>query len=334
MTFFVGIDEKKGACCTSMLALHESTECMDLRHHRSLLRSRYFDRSRGGDAQDPASAANQTIEPLTADVRSLRSPPSRPRRESPTSRRSVRAPARCNGRRDRTNGSQKPFTRRPRVPSPQDGNEGLANGERPLRWLGDSAARLTAASALLLATNLLWIIAVVLNVIGPVGSLSAGLLAWLAFVLDIPGVLLLAAAYAGLTREQGLGWNRRRLAIVWGFIFWTGVSVYWRFILPLAIGTDLQDLFLGLLGANPGGLRLAQASWASMDELFAWWIAAGAVFFATHVLIAVDYRRASEGEWTAGLPAYVWVLGPGVSRCWRAISEGPAESDRSERPRG
>ena len=194
--------------------------------------------------------------------------------------------------------------------------------------------RLAAASALLLATNLLWIIAVVLNVIGPVGSLSAGLLAWLAFVLDIPGVLLLAAAYAGLTREQGLGWNRRRLAIVWGFIFWTGVSVYWRFILPLAIGTDLQDLFLGLLGANPGGLRLAQASWASMDELFAWWIAAGAVFFATHVLIAVDYRRASEGEWTAGLPAYVWVLGAGVSRCWRAISEGPAESDRSERPRG
>jgi len=192
-------------------------------------------------------------------------------------------------------------------------NEGLANGERPLRWLGDSAARLTAASALLLATNLLWIIAVVLNVIGPVGSLSAGLLAWLAFVLDIPGVLLLAAAYAGLTREQGLGWNRRRLAIVWGFIFWTGVSVYWRFILPLAIGTDLQDLFLGLLGANPGGLRLAQASWASMDELFAWWIAAGAVFFATHVLIAVDYRRSSEGEWTAGLPAYVWVLGAAVS---------------------
>ena len=192
-------------------------------------------------------------------------------------------------------------------------NEGLANGERPPRWPGDSAARLTAASALLLATNLLWIIAVVLNVIGPVGSLSAGLLAWLAFVLDIPGVLLLAAAYAGLTREQGLGWTRRRLAIIWGFIFWAGVSVYWRFILPLAIGTDLQDLFLGLLGANPGGLRLAQASWASMDELFAWWIAAGAVFFATHVLIAVDYRRASEGEWTAGLPAYVWVLGAGVS---------------------
>src|SRR5437899_11037656 len=151
MTFFVGIDEKKGACCTSMLALHASTERMGLRHHRSLLRSRYFARSRGGDAQDPASAANQTIEPLTADVRSLRSPPSRPRRESPTSRRSARARARCNGRRDRTNGSQKPFTRRPRVPSPQAVHEGFANGERPLPWLGDSAARRTAASARLVA---------------------------------------------------------------------------------------------------------------------------------------------------------------------------------------
>src|SRR2546426_10951392 len=42
MTFFVRIDEGKGACCTYMLALHVSTEWMVLRHHRSLPRSRYF----------------------------------------------------------------------------------------------------------------------------------------------------------------------------------------------------------------------------------------------------------------------------------------------------
>src|SRR5437867_4051196 len=169
------------------------------------------------------------------------------------------------------------------------------------------------ASALLLATNLLWIVAVVLNVIGPLGPLGAGLLAWVAFDLDIPGVLLLAAAYAGLKAEEGLGWNRRRLAIIVGFVLWAGLSVYWRFVLPLAIGTDLQDLLLGLLGADPGALALAKGSWASMSELFAWWIAAAAVFFVTQVLVAVDYRRSSEGEWTAGLPAYVWILGAGVS---------------------
>src|SRR3989442_11751516 len=108
---------------------------------------------------------------------------------------------------------QKGFTRRPRVPSPQDVNEGLATGKRQLRWRGDSATRLAAASALLLATNLLWIIAVVLNVVGPLGSLSAGLLAWLAFVLDIPGVLLLAGADAELTREQAPGWARPPVGI-------------------------------------------------------------------------------------------------------------------------
>jgi len=113
-----------------------------------------------------------------------------------------------------------------------------------------------------------------LNLLGPLGPLSAGVLGWVALSADLPGVALLAAAYAGLTREQERTSNRLRSAIVWGFVGWVVLSAYWRFLLPLTTGTDVQDLFAGLLGANPGTLALAKKAWASVEEIFVAWIAA------------------------------------------------------------
>src|SRR5207249_9059074 len=104
-----------------------------------------------------------------------------------------------------------------------------------------------------------------------------------------------------------------RMAIFWGFVGWASLSVYWRFLIPLVTGTDVLDLFQGLLGANPGALILARNAWPSVQEIFAVWIAAAALFFVLHVLIAMDYRRASEREWSLGVPAYAWLLGTGFS---------------------
>ena len=179
--------------------------------------------------------------------------------------------------------------------------------------MGDSATRLFWASVLLLATNLIWILAVALNLLGPLGPLSAGILGWVALSADLPGVALLAAAYAGLTREQERTSSRLRSAIVWGFVGWVVLSAYWRFLLPLTMGTDVQDLFAGLLGANPGTLALAKKAWASVEEIFVAWIAAAGLFFVLHLLIAIDYRRASDVEWVKGVPAYAWLLGTGLS---------------------
>jgi len=169
------------------------------------------------------------------------------------------------------------------------------------------------ASVLLLATNLIWILAVALNLIGPLGFLTAGGLAWVAFTLDLPGAVLLGAAYGGLKREAGSTGSILRPAIFWGFVGWAVLSVFWRFALPLVTGTDVQDLFQGLLGANPGALTLARSAWPSMLEIFGVWIAAAGLFFAVHVLIAVDYRRSSGTEWSLAAPAYAWVVGTGMS---------------------
>src|SRR2546422_208381 len=79
-----------------------------------------------------------------------------------------------------------------------------------------------------------------------------------------------------------------RVAIFWGFVGWAVLSAYWRFALPLVTGTDVQDLFQGLLGANPGALTLARNAWPSMLEIFGVWIAAAGLFLVVHVLIAVD----------------------------------------------
>jgi len=182
-----------------------------------------------------------------------------------------------------------------------------------LRSLGDSATRLWLASAILLATNLIWILAVALNLLGPVGPFTAGVLGWVALGADLLGAALLAAAYAGLRREQERISSPLRSAIVWGFVGWVILSVYWRFLLPLTTGTDVQDLFAGLLGANPGTLALAKKAWASVEEIFVAWIAAAGLFFVVHLLIAIDYRRASDVEWVKGVPAYAWLLGTGLS---------------------
>ena len=46
---------------------------------------------------------------------------------------------------------------------------------------------------------------------------------------------------------------------------------------------------------------------------FVAWIAAAGLFFVVHLLIAIDYRRASDVEWVKGVPAYAWLLGTGLS---------------------
>ena len=143
--------------------------------------------------------------------------------------------------------------------------------------------------------------------------MTAGVLGWVALGADLPGAALLAAAYAGLTREQERTSNRLRSAIVWGLAGWVVLSAYWRFALPLVVGTDVQSLFAGLLGANPAALAAAQKAWASVEEMFVAWIVSAGLFFVVHVLIAVDYRRASDVEWTAGIPAYAWLMGTGLS---------------------
>src|SRR3989449_11263937 len=139
----------------------------------------------------------------------------------------------------------------PRVRSALDGNDGLEYEERGHLSLGDSATRLWLASALLLATNLIWLLAVALNLLGPLGPLTAGLLAWGGLTLDLPGPVMLGAAYGRLRRETGDRRSILRIAIFWGFVGWASLSVYWRVLVPPPRRGGGAGPFPGLLRGGP-----------------------------------------------------------------------------------
>ena len=114
--------------------------------------------------------------------------------------------------------------------------------------------RLVAASALLLASSLLWVLSVVMNFVGSGGILTAGWFAWAAMATDIPGVLVLAWIYFVLARAETGPARTRRRGIAWAFVLWCVLTAYWRFLLPMGSGTNVEDLFQGLLGAYPAVL--------------------------------------------------------------------------------
>lgn len=172
---------------------------------------------------------------------------------------------------------------------------------------------------MLLASSLLWVLSVVLNFVGSGGLLTAGWFAWAAMATDIPGVLVLAWIYFALARHAMDRAQMRRRGIAWALVLWSALTVYWRFLLPLGSGTNVEDLFQGLLGAFPAGLALAQASPLLVQELFAVWTAAALIFAGAHALIALDYRRAGRDEWVKGLPAYAWLMAAAVSLAGTAL---------------
>ncbi len=189
-----------------------------------------------------------------------------------------------------------------------------SDGHRPMQ-----GERLIVASAALFASGLLWILAAVLNFLGPVGPVTAGVLAWAAMGLDIVGVSVLAWIYLELARAaEGLARVRRRW-IAWGFLLWCALSAYWRFVLPFGSGTNTEDLFAGLLGAYPAGLAIAQGSPLLVVELFGIWTGAAVLFAAVHALIALDYRQAGPEEWVRGLPVYAWLVAAAVSLAGTAV---------------
>lgn len=186
--------------------------------------------------------------------------------------------------------------------------------ERPVFSEGRALGpQLLIASALFLGTCVLWILAAILDVTGPVGAVGSGLLGWAAMVLDLPAALLLATVYRRLADRARGSARWLRLGVAWALVTWVVLSLYWRFALPLVASTNVQDLFEGFLGAYPGGLATAMASPDVVLEMLGLWIVAAAVFAIAQALIVLDYRRAAPEDWVRGLPVYAWLAGSLVS---------------------
>src|SRR5438309_7368529 len=169
----------------------------------------------------------------------------------------------------------------------------VRSGPEGLLWI---------ASALLLGTNLLLVLAVFVNLIGGLGPVNPSRILWTAFGMDLVGVALLGWIFwdsAG--RSEGPARVVRRVAALLLFL-WIGLTAVWRFALPAALGTDMQALFTDFLtGPSDFPTRFRQDVTA-MYQIFGLWIAAAAVFAAAQVLLAIVRRTAAADDWARGLP--------------------------------
>ncbi len=181
-----------------------------------------------------------------------------------------------------------------------------------IRWRTPEGL-LVAASALLLASNFLLILAVFLNFLGLRVGWDAGKTVWVALTADLVGVAILGSVFfLTATRTEGRARLYRRIEASL-LVAWVGITAFWRFALPAAIGTDLQDLFVTLIapqGALPGWVA---RSAPVVYELLYLWIVCAVLFLAAHVVILLDSRAASADDWARGLPVYAWVVAAGVS---------------------
>src|SRR5207302_1693338 len=88
----------------------------------------------------------------------------------------------------------------------------------------------------------------------------------------------------------------RRIAALLLFL-WVGLTAFWRFALPAALGTDIQELFTAfLIGPSDFPTRFRE-DLTAMYQIFGLWIAAAAVFAAAHVLLAIVRRMAAADDW-------------------------------------
>src|SRR5256884_1253243 len=169
------------------------------------------------------------------------------------------------------------------------------------------------ASALLLGTNLLLVLAVFVNVIGGLGPVNPSRILWAALGMDLVGVGVLGwIVWDNAGRVEGPARLIRRIAALLLFL-WVGLTGFWRFALPAAVGTDIQELFTAFLtGPSDFPTRFRQ-DLTAMYQIFGLWIAAAAVFVAAHVLLAIVRRTAGADDWARGLPVYAWILAAGIS---------------------
>src|SRR5204862_6755326 len=110
-----------------------------------------------------------------------------------------------------------------------------------------SAVLPCVASALLLGTNLLLVLAVFVNLIGGLGPVNPSRILWIALGMDLVGVALLGWIFwdsAGPI-EGRMRLVRRIVALL--LFLWVGLTALWRFVLPAAAGSDLQALFTAFL---------------------------------------------------------------------------------------
>src|SRR5947207_14631453 len=122
-----------------------------------------------------------------------------------------------------------------------------ALGDRPTSSRPVSESFLWLASALLLGTNLLLVLAVFVNLIGGLGPVNPSRIVWAALGMALVGVALLGWIFwDSASPIDGRMRIVRRIVSLLLFLL-VGLTAFWRLVLPAAAGTDMQALFSAFL---------------------------------------------------------------------------------------
>lgn len=169
------------------------------------------------------------------------------------------------------------------------------------------------ASALLLGTHLLVLVAVFANLTAGLGPVTPRGLLSAALPLDVLGAGLLGWTVwdAGGRVEGRSRMVRRGSALL--LFGWVALTALWRFALPAAVGTDVLELFTSFLTGPATSPDDPRHQLAAMYQLFGLWIAAAAAFVAAHVLLGIARWTAPPYDWVGRLPVVPWIAGGAVS---------------------
>src|SRR3990170_985168 len=208
--------------------------------------------------------------------------------------------------------AQKAFLRCGRWPRPRGRRLPPASREEVLRWFRRPEARLAGASVVLIASNLLLIVAVLVQAIGELpGRIGSVEVVRAALVIDLVGVALLAWALAGI---GGPGADRRaRLARTAAVLLglWIAISVAWRYAVPAGASTDIGSLMYATLASGDPGCVGSRCTAILLVE--GMWIVTSGLFVLAHVAVLGLRKAVGEGEWARDLPALAWLLSAGLS---------------------
>ena len=188
--------------------------------------------------------------------------------------------------------------------------EGHPKGERNAHAPGfwKPANYLLIASAILLTSNVLLMVAAILGALGSApGGLGAGLAAYIALGMDLFGVGFLVSFLWGRSRQ--LDGNRRRPLRLAGFLLlaWVGLTVIWRYVLPAVIGTEYQSLLFDLMSVRGTVPPEIAQNIGLVNAFLGLWVVSAALFVAAHILIGLDRFFSQEWGWTRELPVTAWL---------------------------
>ena len=183
------------------------------------------------------------------------------------------------------------------------------------RWralLARPEGRLALSSAVLVASNLLLIVAVLVQAIGELpGRIGSVEVVHAALVIDLVGVALLAWALAGI---GGPGADRRaRLARTAAVLLglWIAITIAWRYAVPAGASTDIGSLMYATLASGDPGCVGSRCTAILLVE--GMWIVTSGLFLLAHVAVLGLRKAVGEGEWARDLPALAWLLSAGLS---------------------